>query len=122
MKNSVMNGAYDLDEALRRVRAFDQAGADGSYVPMPPNMEAVRTICDATSKPVNVLVAGPFTRVTHDEFAKAGVARISLGSALARATHKVILDASKAMFESGDFSLIGGVGGDTIDSLLAKAN
>lgn len=120
--DGVMNGAYDLDEALRRVRAFDRAGADGIYVPMPPNMEAVRTICDATSKPVNVLAAGPFTRVTHDEFANAGVARISLGSALARATHKVILDASKAMFENGDFSLIGGVGGDTIDALLAKAN
>ncbi len=118
--DGVMNGAYDMDEALRRIRAFDEAGADGLYVPIPPDLEAVATICKATKKPVNVLAAGPFTKVPMTEFAKAGAARVSLGSALARATHRVILDASKAMLESGDFSQLGKVGGGTIDKLLSQ--
>lgn len=118
--DGVMNGQYDMDEALARIRAYDAAGADCLYVPMPPDMDAQATICRATEKPVNALAAGPFTKITKAEFAAAGVARISLGSALARATHKVIRDAAQAMFDAGDFSLLGGVSGDEIDALLAE--
>ena len=120
--DGVMNGAYDMEEALRRIRAFDAAGADGLYVPLPPDMDAVKAVCEATQKPVNVLAAGAFTKVSYDAFAAAGVARISLGSALARATHKVIRDAADAMFQSGDFSKLGGVGGGEIDALLQKGS
>jgi len=108
------------DTALPDTQAFDQAGADGLYIPIPPDMDALKTICKATDKPVNVLAAGKFTKVPQAEFANAGAARISLGSALARATHKAILDAAKAMFDDGDFSQMGGIGGDTIDALLDK--
>ena len=118
--DGVMNGAYDMEEALRRIRAFDAAGADGLYVPLPPDLEALKAICAATSKPVNVLAAGRFTKISTAEFAHAGAARISLGSALARATHKTILDAASAMIKYGDFSQLGGIGGDTIDALLEQ--
>ena len=118
--DGVMNGVYDMAEAMKRIRAFDQAGADGLYIPIPPDMDALKTICKATDKPVNVLAAGKFTKVPQAEFANAGAARISLGSALARTTHKAILDAAKAMFDDGDFSQMGGIGGDTIDALLDK--
>lgn len=118
--DGVMNGQYDMDEALARIRAYDAAGADCLYIPMPPSMDALATICKSTDKPVNALAAGRFTRITRSEFAAAGVARISIGSALARATHKVIRDAAQAMFDAGDFSLLGGVSGDEIDALLAK--
>jgi 2-methylisocitrate lyase-like PEP mutase family enzyme len=68
---------------------------------------------------VNALAAGPFTQHSREDFAKAGVARISLGSALARTTHRVIFDAAKGMFEDGDFSLLGkSISGDKIDALL----
>ncbi len=118
--DGVMNGVYDMDEALRRIRAFDQAGADGLYVPIPPDMDALKSICAATSKPVNVLAAGHFTKIPMADFAAAGVARISLGSALARATHRTLFDATKAMFDGGDFSQLGKIGSNTIDPLLAK--
>lgn len=118
--DGVMNGAYDTGEAIRRIQAFDEAGADGLYVPLPPDMDALKDICKATRKPVNALAAGDFTKISKEAFAKTGVARISLGSALARATHKVILSAATSMFNSGDFSQLGGVSGDTIDQLLEK--
>jgi 2-methylisocitrate lyase-like PEP mutase family enzyme len=119
--DGVMNGQYDMEEALQRIRAFDAAGADCLYVPMPPSVEDLARICAATAKPVNALAAGTYTKLTRDDFAKLGVARISLGSALARATHRVILDAATAMFGTGDFALLGhSVAGGTVDALLAK--
>ncbi|SMX41688.1 isocitrate lyase/PEP mutase family protein [Actibacterium lipolyticum] len=118
--DGMMNGHYDIDEALARIRAYDAAGADGLYVPMPPSMNDLRRICAATDKPVNVLAAGPFTKVSRAEFAAVGVARISLGSALARATHRVIHDAAQSMFQEGDFSpLSHSIPGADIDKLLS---
>ena len=117
--DGVMNGAYDLAEGMRRLAAFDAAGADGLYLPMPPDMAALRRICAASAKPVNALAAGPFTRVPLAEFAAAGVARVSLGSSLARVTHRAIHDAAQAMFHDGDFTPLGhGIAGSAVDRLL----
>lgn len=119
--DGVMNGQYDLTEAIKRIQAYEAAGADCVYVPLPPKFGDLATICAATSLPVNALAAGPFAAHSRTEFAKSGVARISLGSALARATHKVIHDAATQMFTDGDFtSLTKGISGDVIDALLTK--
>ena len=121
--DGVMNRSYDLDEGIDRLLAFERAGADALYLPLPPDMDAVRTICSSVTRPVNVLAAGPFTRIGYDEFAAAGVARISLGSALARVTHRAIHDAAKAMFDYGDFSPLGhGIAGSAIDALLVDGS
>lgn len=118
--DGVMNRSYDLDEGIRRLQAFEAAGADALYLPMPADLEAIARICREVSRPVNALAAGPFTAVSRQEFAGAGVARISLGSALARATHRVIADAGRAMFTDGDFSALGrGIGGHEVDRMLA---
>ena len=70
--------------------------------------------------PVNRLAAGPYAKVSRAEFAKIDVARISLGAALARVTHRVISDAAKAMFEQGDFTpLTHSISGDVVDDLLS---
>ena len=118
--DGVMNGAYDMKEATARVIAFAEAGADCVYVPMPPALSDIAALCRAVRCPVNALAAGPYTAVTRAEFAAAGVARISLGSALARATHRLIADAAEAMFAQGDFSRLGGISGDAVDALLEK--
>ena len=119
--DGVMNGHYDMDEALARIRAFDAAGADCLYVPMPPALDDIQRTIEATEKPVNVLVAGPYAKVARSEFAGMGAARLSLGSALARATHRVIRDAGVAMFEEGDFSaLTRSISGDTVDAMLSE--
>ncbi len=117
--DGVMTKSYDMAEAIARIRAFDEAGADCLYVPLPPGMQSLRKVVQATEKPVNALAAGTFARHSRDEFAKLGIARISLGSALARVTHRVIHDAARAMFEAGDFSTLTiGMPGDEVDKLL----
>ncbi|CTQ50604.1 isocitrate lyase/PEP mutase family protein [Jannaschia donghaensis] len=116
--DGVMTGAYDLEEAIARIRAFAAAGADVLYVPMPETIEGLARICASVDAPVNALAAGPWTQTTRAEFAEAGVARISLGSALARATHQTIRDAGQAMFGSGDFTNLGGIGSGEVDGYL----
>ncbi|MEM8850058.1 MAG: isocitrate lyase/phosphoenolpyruvate mutase family protein [Pseudomonadota bacterium] len=118
--DGVLHGTYDLDEAVRRLRAFEEAGADVLYCPMPGGMDDLKWITAALSAPVNALVAGPWTKTTRAELAEAGVARISLGSTLARATHRLIREAGKAMFEEGDFSMMRGIGSPEVDGYLAK--
>jgi 2-methylisocitrate lyase-like PEP mutase family enzyme len=119
--DGVMNGTYDLEEGIRRIRAFDAAGADCLYIPCPASADALRRICAATSKPVNALAFGSFTKFTKQQFGAMGVARISLGSSLARATHKLLHDAAVAMFDHGDFSKLGnGISSAIIDPLLSK--
>lgn len=121
--DGVMNGHYDMDEALRRIRAFDAAGADCLYVPLPPTLEAQRAVIAATDKPVNVLMAGPYASHSRAEMAEIGAARLSLGSALARATHRVIRDIGSAMFAEGDFTgLSRSISGDKVDAMLTGAS
>ncbi|MGB5559396.1 MAG: isocitrate lyase/phosphoenolpyruvate mutase family protein [Paracoccaceae bacterium] len=118
--DGVMTGSYDIAEALRRIRAFDAAGADCLYVPMPQTRDDLAAVCKATSKPVNALAAGPYTALSRADFAALGVARISLGSALARVTHRAIHDAAKAMFGTGDFTpLSHSISGSEVDRLLS---
>ena len=118
--DGVMNGHYDIDEALRRIRAFDAAGADCLYVPLPKTVDDLKRVIAATDKPVNVLAAGPvYSRIPRSEYAAMGAARLSLGSALARVTHGVIRDAAAAMFGQGDFSpLSKAMPGGDVDRLL----
>ena len=119
--DGVMNGHYDIEEALARIIAFDQAGADCLYVPMPKSMDDLKRVIAATSKPVNVLVAGPYSQVSRADYAIMGAARLSLGSALARVTHRAIHDTGKAMFENGDFtSLADAMPGDIVDKMLTR--
>ncbi|MEC7760463.1 MAG: isocitrate lyase/PEP mutase family protein [Pseudomonadota bacterium] len=118
--DGVMNGQYDLDEAIARVQAYEAVGADCVYVPHPGDLAAQKRVCDAVSVPVNALAAGPFATVTRDQFAEIGVARISIGGALARVTQAAILNAGRAMFERGDFApLTGAAIGAEIDALMA---
>lgn len=118
--DGIMTGAYDLTEAIARLQAFEQAGADCLYAPVPKSMDDLAAICAAVSKPVNALVAGPtYTAHSRAAYAALGVARLSLGSSLARATHRVIHDAARAMFDHGDFAPLGiSISGDEVDKLL----
>ena len=117
--DGVMENSYDMTEALRRIRAFDTAGADCLYVPLPPDFESLKQVTAATDKPVNALAAGPFTKFSRADYAAAGIARISLGSALARITHRAIWDAAEAMFDKGDFTPLGhSIGANKIDPFL----
>ena len=117
--DGILTGRYDTDEAIRRLQAFEAVGADCLYAPLPPDMAAQKQIIDAVTAPVNVLIAGAYSSENVASIAAIGGARISLGSSLARITHRAMHDAAQAMFETGDFSALSrGIGSGTIDALL----
>lgn len=118
--DGVMIGAYDLAEAIRRIKAFEAAGADCVYVPVPGDEDALAAVVRAVEVPVNALAAGPLARLDRAAFARLGVARISLGSSLARMTHRTLLDAAEAMLREGRFDSHPGVPGATVDGLLDR--
>jgi 2-methylisocitrate lyase-like PEP mutase family enzyme len=96
-------GHADLDETIRRLRAYSEAGADCLYAPGPRKLDDLQAIVEAVApKPVNVLVSSDFTTV--DEMARIGVRRISVGGALARAAWRGFLDAATEIATHGTFS------------------
>ncbi|MHA1529207.1 MAG: isocitrate lyase/PEP mutase family protein [Alphaproteobacteria bacterium] len=116
--DGVLTGAYDVAEAVRRLRAFDAAGADVLYAPLLP-MDDLAALCAGTETPVNALAAGRFVHVTLAGFAEAGVSRISIGGGLARLTCATIRDVAQAMFGAGDFSVLAGaIGSGAVASIL----
>ncbi|MFN4191403.1 MAG: oxaloacetate decarboxylase [Tabrizicola sp.] len=119
--DGVMHGTYGLAEGIRRLQAFEAAGADLLYIPVPPGQAELARILAAVSKPVNALAAGPLKAVTVAELAAMGVRRISTGSQIARLTHAAIRDSVRAMLDQGSFApLMGTADGDDIDALLRK--
>ena len=121
--DGVMNGTYGLAEGIRRLQAYQAAGADLLYLPVPPGKAELATILTAVSKPVNALAAGPLKAMTVSELATMGVRRISTGSQIARLTHAAIRDSVSAMLDKGSFApLTGTASGDDIDALLLKGS
>ncbi|MGL5009710.1 MAG: isocitrate lyase/PEP mutase family protein [Paracoccaceae bacterium] len=119
--DGVMNGAYDLAEGIRRLQAFEAAGADLLYLPVPPGKAELAQVLAAVKGPVNALAAGPLRAMTVAELAAMGVRRISLGSMVARLTHAAIRDSVTAMLRDGSFApLAGAASGDEIDGLLQR--
>ena len=96
-------GRPDIDETIRRLRAYAEAGADCLYAPRIDNVEHIAAIVAAVSpKPVNLLINAPFITVT--EAADLGVRRISVGGTLARAAWRGFLQAANEIAEMGTFS------------------
>ena len=114
-----MNECYDLDEAIKRLQAFEAAGADVLYAPRLASLADQEKVCKSVSLPVNALTTGELTKVTLAEFASVGVARVSLGGTLSRAYHTSVANMARAMFDEGDFSrLSGAMSGGEIEKLL----
>ena len=96
-------GRPDIDETIRRLRAYAEAGADCLYAPRIATAEQVSAVIAAVSpKPVNLLINAPF--ITVAEAAALGVRRISVGGTLARAAWAGFLQASKEIADAGTFS------------------
>ncbi|MEQ1908807.1 MAG: isocitrate lyase/phosphoenolpyruvate mutase family protein [Vicinamibacterales bacterium] len=99
-------GRPDLDETLRRLTAFAEAGADCLYAPGIRTDEQILAVVRAVApKPVNILVGAPFTTVEH--LRELGVRRISVGGALARAAWGGFLRAAREIAQQGSFAALG---------------
>jgi methylisocitrate lyase len=115
-------GRADLEETIRRLRAYADAGADCLFAPGLRRAEEIRAVVEAVApKPVNVLVGSDFATVA--DLAGLGVRRISVGGALARAAWSGFLSAAKEIAERGTFSALGGAvaGGEINDSFQPRA-
>ncbi|MCX5612954.1 isocitrate lyase/phosphoenolpyruvate mutase family protein [Streptomyces sp. NBC_00047] len=102
-------GRPDLDDTIRRLQAYEAAGAHVLYAPALPDAEAVAAVCSSVTRPVNVLMGGAL-KLSVDELGALGVRRISTGSALSRAALGALTRAAREITESGTFTF----GADTL--------
>ncbi len=108
-------GRPDIDETIRRLRAYSEAGADCLYAPRLDKLDDVSAVVAAVSpKPVNLLINAPFTTVA--EAALLGVRRISVGGTLARTAWGGFLTAAQEIADAGTFSRFEGL--PNVDALL----
>lgn len=96
-----LHGRPDLDDTIRRLQAFEKAGADVLFAPGLPSLEAIRTVCASVSKPVNVVLGARNTPYTLNQLAEAGVRRVSTGSSFARAALTGLRDAALELLGPG---------------------
>jgi 2-methylisocitrate lyase-like PEP mutase family enzyme len=98
-----LHGRPDLDDTIRRLQAFEAAGADALFAPGLTRPEDIRTVCASVSKPVNVVMGLKSAAFSVAELAALGVRRISLGSALSRAALGGFVRAAREIQEHGTF-------------------
>ena len=103
---SFLRGNPDLDDVIKRLQAFEKAGADVLMAPGLPDLAAVRAVCGAVSKPVNFMVGIKGKSFTAAELAAAGVKRISLATSLYRAAMSGLLDAAREAKDAGTFGYV----------------
>src|SRR5204863_3280009 len=101
-----LRGKPDLDDTIRRLQAFEKAGADVLFAPGLPDLAAVRAVCAAVSKPVNFMVGIREKSFSVSELVGAGVKRISLATSLYRAAMTAFLDAANEVSNKGEFSFL----------------
>ena len=96
-----------LADVIGRLQAYEAAGADVLFAPGLPDLDAVKTVCSSVSRPVSVLIHGPLARHSVEDFAAAGVARLSLGSALSSEAYALLAEQASALKTSGRFDMFG---------------
>jgi 2-methylisocitrate lyase-like PEP mutase family enzyme len=102
-----LRGNPDLEDTIRRLRSFEEAGADVLMAPGLPDLDAVRAVCSALSRPVNFMVGIPGKSFTVAALSQAGVKRISLATSLYRAAMAGLTNAAKEVATSGTFNYLG---------------
>jgi 2-methylisocitrate lyase-like PEP mutase family enzyme len=99
-----LHGRPDLDDTVRRLQAFEKAGADVLYAPGLTKPEEIRAVCSAVRKPVNVVMGLKSAALSVADLSALGVKRVSVGSALARAALSGFVDAAREIREKGTFT------------------
>jgi 2-methylisocitrate lyase-like PEP mutase family enzyme len=119
--DNYLHGRDDLDDTIRRLSAFAQAGADVLYAPLLPDVPAISAVIAAVSpKPVNVLI-GPNSTVPLSELAALGVKRVSIGGALYRVAMTALVQTARALRDGNLAAVQGAIPGGEIAELLPNA-
>jgi 2-methylisocitrate lyase-like PEP mutase family enzyme len=114
-------GRPDLSDTIKRLQAYQAAGADVLYAPGIVSEEDIATIVKSVDRPVNVVMGLQGVQLSLDELSALGVKRVSVGSALARAALGAFLRAAREMREHGTFTFAEqAVGYRDIDAMLSQ--
>ena len=101
-----LRGNPDLDDTIKRLQAYEKAGADVLFAPALPDLAAVRAVCSAVSKPVNFMVGIRGKSFTVAQLVEIGVKRVSFASSLYRAAITGLLDAATEAKQNGTFNYL----------------
>ena len=104
--HNLMYANPSLEDTITRLQAFERAGADVLFAPGLPDINAVRAVCTALSKPVNFMAGIKGRSFSVAELADAGVKRISLATSLYRAAMTGFLEAASEVKNSGQFRFL----------------
>ncbi len=103
---NLLHGRIDLDDTIRRLQAFEKAGADVLYAPGLRDLATIREVVASVGKPVNVLMGTADPSITLAQLAEAGAKRISVGGALSRLALGAFLKGAREMKETGGFTWV----------------
>ena len=101
-----LRGNPSLDDTIKRLQAFEKAGADVLMAPGLPDLASVRAVCAAVKKPVNFMAGIKGKSFTVAELQAAGVRRISVASSFYRAAMTGLLDAARELKDKGTFGYL----------------
>jgi 2-methylisocitrate lyase-like PEP mutase family enzyme len=114
---NLLHGRVDLDDTIRRLQAFEKAGADVLYAPGLRDLATIGTVVSSVGKPLNVVMSAADPALTAAQLAEAGVKRISVGGALSRLALAAFLEGAREMKERGGFTWVR----DTVPTRELKA-
>jgi 2-methylisocitrate lyase-like PEP mutase family enzyme len=103
---NLIRGRVDLDDTIRRLQAFENAGADVLYAPGLKDLSQIRTVIASIGKPLNVVMSAADPNISVAQLAEAGVKRISVGGSLSKFALTAFMDAARAMAEQGSFTWV----------------
>lgn len=118
-----LHGREDLADTIRRLQAFQEAGADVLYAPGLTDMKEIATLVSEVDRPVNVLVGMHGTHFDLGELSRIGAKRLSVGGALTRVAFGAVVGASREMLDKGTFGFVNGpVTSREIGDLISSAS
>jgi 2-methylisocitrate lyase-like PEP mutase family enzyme len=101
---NMIHGRVDLDDTIRRLQAFEKAGADVLYAPGLRDLATIRTVVQSVSRPVNVVMSHGDPDLTLAQLSGAGVKRVSVGGSLSRLALAAFLRGAREMKDAGGFT------------------
>jgi 2-methylisocitrate lyase-like PEP mutase family enzyme len=99
-------GRKDLDDTIRRLQAFEAAGADVLYAPGLHDLATIRTVASSLRKPFNLVMGFADPTLTLEQLSAAGVKRVSVGGALSRVALAAFLRCAREMKDKGSFTFV----------------
>ncbi|HEX3954868.1 MAG TPA: isocitrate lyase/phosphoenolpyruvate mutase family protein [Stellaceae bacterium] len=105
---NLIRGRLDLDDTIKRLQAFEKAGADVLYAPGLRDLATMRTVVESIGKPLNVVMSAADPALTAGEMEAVGVKRLSVGGALSRLALAAFINGAREMKEKGGFTWMRG--------------